>query len=101
MRRLSSFMSWVAAAMAMPLESRLVERSASASSDQLERQQISRRPPLRTDNGRAPLPLQDRLNRSLDVDREHDDRHMVFLGKREGGGIHDFQPALKRLPVGQ
>jgi hypothetical protein len=32
-------MSCVAAAMAMPLESRLVERGWSASSDQLERQQ--------------------------------------------------------------
>src|SRR5215470_6812370 len=100
MRRLISFMSCVAAAMALPLESRLVERSGSTSSD---RWYDSDQPacPLRTDNCRAPLPLQDRLNRSLGVDREHDDRHMIFLGKREGGSIHDFQPALERLPVGQ
>src|SRR5215470_11203697 len=89
MRRLSSFMSCVAAAMAMPLESRLVERCSSALSDQLEQQQ-SADGPLRIDDGRAPLSLQDRLNRSLGMDREHDDRHMVFLGKREGGGVHDF-----------
>src|SRR5215510_3187542 len=100
MRRLSSFMSWVAAAMAMPLESRLVKRRGTVPlmACHAGHQLAS---PLRTDNGRAPLPPQDGLYRSFAVDREHDDRHMIFLGKREGGRVHDFQPAIERLPMGQ
>src|SRR5262247_1414429 len=91
MRRLSSLMSCVGFAMASPSNSLadapLVCRRACCNC-------------LIADGGGAPFAAQHRRDRSFFADREHDDRHTVFLGKREGGGIHHFQVALDRLPMG-
>src|SRR4051794_20397127 len=82
MRRLSSVMLCVAIAMA-------TLRNAVRSK------------PLRLDDGGVCLTAQHRLDRALFPDRKHDDRHTIFPGKREGGGVHDFQIAVERLPVSE
>ena len=51
-------------------------------------------PPTTVD---APGAAQDGFDRSRLPDREHDDRHTVFAGKRKRGGIHDLEVALDRL----
>ena len=49
-----------------------------------------------------PRPFRARSRRSHPVaDREHDDRHTVFAGKRECGRVHDLVVALDRLRMGQ
>src|SRR5579863_9298888 len=50
-----------------------------------------------TDGGEVPFPAQNVLDRAMLPDREHDDRHMIFLGKRERRRIHDFQAPIQRL----
>src|SRR6202050_1387087 len=56
------------------------------------------RPDL-ADDGKMTLAAQDVRNCALLQDRKHDDRHAVFLSKREGSGVHDLQPAIKRSLV--
>src|SRR5215469_18013873 len=46
------------------------------------------------DGREVPSSAQDVLDRAMLADREHDDRHTVFLGKRERSRIHDLQPAI-------
>ena len=48
-----------------------------------------------------PWPRKTGLDRPRLPDREHDDRHPVLAGKREGGRIHDLQITFDRLLVGQ
>src|SRR4029077_1000680 len=57
--------------------------------------QVSARP--LADDGKAPFSAQHLLDRALLPDREYDDRHTVFLGKREGRGIHDLQAFIQGL----
>src|SRR5271168_4777045 len=56
---------------------------------------------LLADNGKAPFSAQHLLDRALLPDREYDDRHTVFLGKREGRGIHDLQALIQGLLMAQ
>jgi len=53
-------------------------------------------PPARAlANGReVPSSAQNVLDRAMPADREYDDRHTVFLGKRERGCVHDPQAAI-------
>src|SRR3974390_780502 len=53
------------------------------------------------DDGRASLATQNGLDRTPLGNRKDDDRHPVFPGKREGGGIHDPQILLNGLLVAQ
>src|SRR5689334_25059538 len=53
------------------------------------------------DESGAALAAQNGRNRTRLADREHDDRHTVFPGKREGRRVHDLEIALDRLLVGQ
>src|ERR1043166_1361311 len=53
------------------------------------------------DDGRASFAAEYRRDRSRFADREHDDRHTVFPGKREGRGIHHFEGALDGLLMGE
>src|SRR5262245_14693953 len=52
---------------------------------------------LSTDQRRAAFATQNRRDRTWHADRKHDDRHTVFPGKREGGGVHDLQIAIERV----
>src|SRR5579864_876802 len=61
--------------------------------------QVSARP--LADDGKAAFSAQHLLDRALLPDREYDDRHTVFLGKREGRGIHDLQAFIQGLLVAQ
>src|SRR5580658_11369294 len=56
---------------------------------------------LLADDGKAPFSAQHLLDRTLLPDREYDDRHTVFLGKREGRGIHDLQALIQGLLMAQ
>src|SRR5277367_3153296 len=56
---------------------------------------------LLADGGKAPFSAQHLLDRALLPDREYDDRHTVFLGKREGRGIHDLQTLIQGLLMAQ
>src|SRR5262249_9406700 len=97
MRRLSSLMSWVGFAMAIPFKhvwSILHARRSLAGVGESLFASIC-------DGGGASLPAQHCRDRSFLPDREHDDRHTVFPGKREGGGVHDLQVAFDRLLMGQ
>src|SRR5262245_36918947 len=96
MRRLSSFMSCVGLAMATLECVGALPRACRLRMTAGELPTV-----LIADDGGASFSAQNRRDRSLFADREHDDRHPVFLGKREGGGIHHFQVALDRLLVGQ
>src|SRR5580693_7196022 len=49
------------------------------------------------DNGEVPPPAQDGLDGALFPDREHDDRHTVFPGKREGRRVHDLEVLFQRF----
>ena len=55
------------------------------------RRGLAREVRLSADDGGAALAAQNRFDRARLLDREHDDRHTVFAGKREGGGIQDLQ----------
>src|SRR5712671_5317711 len=55
----------------------------------------------RIDHRGAALTAEHGLDRSLLPDREHDDRHTIFPGKREGGRVHHFEVLLDRLLMGQ
>src|SRR5262249_41182477 len=48
----------------------------------------------RADGREVPSSTQNVLDRAMLADREHDDRHTVFLSKRERGGVHDLQAAI-------
>src|SRR5262245_36835763 len=81
MRRLSSAKSWVGVAMA-------ASRSSAMSCELLE---------TLADHRCASAPSQHGFDRTGLRDRENDDRHQVLAGKREGGGVHHFEPARDRL----
>src|SRR6476659_11358743 len=49
----------------------------------------------------APLAAQNGSDRTRLADREHDDRHTIFPGKREGRRVHDLQLAPDRLLMAQ
>ena len=53
------------------------------------------------DQGGAALAAQNCRNRTRLADREHNDRHTIFPGKREGRRVHHLQIALDRLLVAQ
>src|SRR5262245_7612252 len=92
MRRLSSFRSYVAAAMgASPRMSAELAARAALRAD----------PALSADDGRSAFAAQHGFDRASLADREHDDRYTVFAGKRKGGGVHDLEAALDRLVVAQ
>src|SRR6202140_4784124 len=78
MRRLMSLISCVSFAMAIPrTRSRYL-----TGADRL------------ANHGRAAFATQNGLDCALVGDREHNDRHPVFPGKREGGRIHHPQVFL-------
>src|ERR1700675_2481276 len=56
---------------------------------------------LLADDGKSPFSAQHLLDRALLPDREYDDRHMVFLGKREGRGVQDLQALIQGLLMAQ
>src|ERR1700723_612717 len=85
MRRLRSFMSNVV----------VIIRSVACSPASIRRAGRSRK--ISTDGGEVPFSAQDVLDRALLADREDDDRHTVFLGKRERRRIHDLQAPVQRL----
>src|SRR5688572_17491148 len=91
MRRLSSLMSWVGAAMAGLLLTAPVTAGSGYGPPPAPRSAPTFDQSLATstacDGGRAPLAAQNLGDRLRFPDREHDDRHMVFPGKREGRGV--------------
>src|SRR6516164_2409426 len=95
MRRLSSLMSCVGFAMAIPSNKLVDPASFCVTHDAMADSASS------ADDGGAPFPAQHRRDCLLFADREHDDRHTIFPGKREGSGIHHFQVALDCFLVGQ
>src|SRR5579883_2996083 len=102
-RRLSSLMSCVAVAMANPsvapcprVYARGCRRTRAANVGLPGPREGSR-----TDECRAPFSSQSSQDRTLLPDREHNDRHTVFPGKRECCGVHDLEVLLERLVVGQ
>src|SRR3974377_382016 len=46
------------------------------------------------DSRKVSSSAQNAFDRAMFADREHDDRHTVFLGKRERGRVHDLQAAI-------
>src|SRR5690349_5896136 len=46
------------------------------------------------DRRKVPSSAQDVLDRAMLADRKHDDRHTVFLSKRERGRVHDLQAPI-------
>src|SRR5438270_9122922 len=56
---------------------------------------------MSSDECGAPFAAQNGRNRTRLADREHNDRHTIFPGKREGRRVHDLEVALDRLVVGQ
>src|SRR6516225_7733425 len=51
-------------------------------------------PPTLADGREMAFSTQDGMDRAMLTDREHNDRHTVFLSKRERGCIHDLQPPI-------
>src|SRR6202140_304624 len=56
---------------------------------------------LLADDGKAPFSAQHLFDRAPLPDRKYDDRHTVFLGKREGRGVHDLQALIQGLLMAQ
>src|SRR6266478_3850969 len=93
MRRLSSARSWVAVAMEASRYNRggsARRRPALAAAEQV---------PRSPDDRRSSFAAEHRGDRTRIPDREHNDRHTGIAGKREGGGIEDFQVTIERLLV--
>src|SRR5437016_2953505 len=96
--RLSSLMSCVGLAMAGPSKSSARNRIVLIMATS---RIYSKRCFLRIYDRGATFAANHGLDGSLLPDREHNDRHPIFPGKRECGCVQDFEIALNRLLMGQ